>query len=135
MCNCAELPPTIACHIEYWHRDFDFQGVPGCPAYFQELDTDTIVPSLDYDCTLYVCGSCKQGWYIECLPEETPSPSFAMKLKDSSESPSAAEIEAEKQSLSVLAHCGFEPEKCMKSACQNLRLKGRSLCHLHITFL
>ena len=133
MCNCADRPKSIA-DPEYWSREVAFVGITASPSYFEQLDIGNFIPQLSYSQHLYRCGSCEQSWYIECAPEEEPSPLFCMKVERSSQQPSAEDIRAEKESLSVIAHGGFEAHRCQEMGCLNQRLKGRALCHLHITF-
>jgi len=133
MCNCADLPQAVA-ELEYWNRGFSFQGSTEHAAHFQELDGSSLLPPLNFTHFLYSCGECGQAWYIECLPEEAPVPGFALKLESSASSPSREEIVAAKEILCVLAHGGFESDKCRISGCTNRCLKGRALCQAHITF-
>jgi hypothetical protein len=130
MCNCTDLPPTIATDLRYWHRGFSFAGIAHSSDYFQDLETESLVPALSYGCTIYQCDACGQTWYIECFPEESAFVSFALKISIGVP-PMQAEIAAAKQSLSVLAHGGFQSDPCLAKGCPNLRLKGRSVCHLH----
>jgi hypothetical protein len=133
MCNCSRLPTSVA-DIEYWQQGFASFGASINARYFEIPDSECYEPILQYSIHLYKCIECGQPWYIECLPEETPSPGFALKLNDPSYSPSDEEVNAAKEYLCVLAHGGFSPHKCRMSGCNNHQLLGRELCHLHITF-
>jgi hypothetical protein len=103
--------------------------------YFQEMDTEELAPTLEYSQHLYGCSACGQRWYIELLPEEQPSPGFAMKLPDHGHGPSSEEICVAKESLCIIAHGGFQPSPCRMAGCSNHQLKGRALCQLHLAFL
>lgn len=133
MCNCGRLPACVA-DIEYWQRDFLFIGAQLHIRHFETPDSEHFEPGLEYEKTIYRCDECGQLWYIECLPEETTSPSFALKANHITLPPSREEINAAKECLSILAHDGFDSEKCRMVNCNNHKLKGRELCHLHIPF-
>jgi hypothetical protein len=133
MCNCSRLPTHVA-DIEYRQRGFLFLGAVLHNRHFETPDSEHFEPNLDYEKTMYLCGDCGQAWYIECLPEETTSPGFALKANDVTQPPSGDEVNAAKEYLSILAHDGFHAEKCRMADCNNHKLKGRELCHLHIPF-
>lgn len=136
MCDCKNLPETLA-DLDYWETGsgFDFKGAEEFKRFFQieKLETEKLTPLFDYRESLYRCPECEQNWYLELLPEEELIPEFAVKL-DSSKLPTDELIRSRKQFLSILAHDGFAPEICLKNDCPNFRLKGRSLCHLHLGF-
>jgi hypothetical protein len=73
-------------------------------------------------------------WYGEAEPEEVPELYFAMKIQPGAGAPSEAEVDAAKESLCVIAHGGFENERCRVVGCENHALKGRYLCHRHFNF-
>ena len=132
MCNCHDLPRAI-CEPHYWSR-IALPGTAIFSAWFQAIDTDEFVPDLDYDIHNYCCGYCGQAWYVECAPEEELFPLFAMKLLNGAALPTtnSTVITAEKDFLSVLAHCGFSDVACRQAGCQNFALNGRALCHRHL---
>jgi hypothetical protein len=133
MCNCKDLPEYVA-DLECRDRGFNYGGAAQNSRYFEYLNSEAFVPILDYTHNLYYCAECNQRWYIECLPEETPSPGFALKLNDSVLEPPTKEIAMAKQSLSILAHGGFSSDACRIAGCANACLIGRALCHEHTTF-
>lgn len=131
MCNCSELPTCVA-EIEY--RGFHFLGALLHRHYFETPDSEYFEPPLEYSESMYRCTECGQHWYIECSPEQTPYPEFALKADNIEQLPSDAEIRAAKQYLCILAHGGFDAGKCRIAGCQYHKLLGRELCHLHIPF-
>lgn len=133
MCNCKELPTCVA-EIEYLDRGFQFFGVLIHNHYFETPDSEHFEPQLDYSQFMYHCMECGQKWYIECAPEQTPYPEFALKVNELVRPPSVNELQAAKQYLCILAHGGFGSDKCRMAECQNHKLLGRELCHLHILF-
>ena len=132
MCSCADFPAALA-DPQYWSRDFPFAGLPESPRYFAMLDVSAFTPPISHTMTLYCCTDCKQAWHVECAPEEVPEPIFAMKLPTMA-SPHTDQIQAQKHSLSVLAHGGFDVARCISAGCPNGSLKGRAYCHLHMPF-
>jgi hypothetical protein len=132
MCTCASLPSYFG-QVHYWDASFSFAGVTSAPAYFVAPDTSTFTPSLSHEISVYRCEHCGQCWYIELLPEESPEPEFGLKLPTLAR-PSSGEVEAAKEGLCVIAHGGFETERCAQAACPNRRLRGRMVCHLHLNF-
>jgi hypothetical protein len=129
MCKCVELPDVVA-DPTYSDCTFHFEGLEKHGIYFQELETESLEPTLDRYPRVYRCRSCQQWWYVECTPEDTISPLFAMKCKSES-TPSASEILGHKNRLCVLAHGGHESSPCRISGCTNLKLRGREICELH----
>jgi len=79
MCNCRQLPPCVA-EIEFMHRSFAFSGGLIHKHYFETPEGEYLEPQLDYAHFLYRCMECGQEWYIECSPEQTPFPVFALKI-------------------------------------------------------
>jgi hypothetical protein len=132
MCNCGDRPAAVA-DPQYWDKNFRFTGLSESPRYFEQLDTTTLAPPLSFSTFLYCCTDCNQAWYIECAPEETPDPVFAMKL-ESMTAPSEDDVRAANEFLSVIAHGGFGVTRCTFAHCPNRRLKGRLFCHLHMPF-
>jgi hypothetical protein len=131
MCNCATLPTAVA-DLTYWLRNAPSAEV--FANYFSPLDCECLVPSLSYTLgDIYQCAFCDQHWYIECAPEETPFPIFAMKLA-SNVMPSDNEKASHKQFLSILAHKGFSSAPCLSASCSNFALNGRAFCHVHFQF-
>lgn len=133
MCNCRKLPNCVA-DIEYWTQGFEYLGSQNHCHYFETPDSTNFEPALNYSKSIYQCSECGQRWYIECLPEETPSPGFALKINAALQLPSDDEVEAAKEYLCILAHGGFDSKKCRVAGCKNHKLIGRELCHLHIPF-
>lgn len=133
MCNCRELPTCVA-EIEYREQGFQFLGVLIHYQYFETPDSEHFEPQLDYSQSMYLCTECGQTWYIECAPEQASYPEFALKVNGTALLPSESELQAAKQYLCILAHNGFGPEKCRMARCQNHKLLGRELCHVHIPF-
>jgi hypothetical protein len=133
MCNCRELPSSVA-ELEYREQDFQYMGDLFHNHYFETPDSDHFEPPLDYSHSMYCCMECGQTWYIECTPEQNPSPKFALKVNEIIRLPSDKKLQAAKQYLCILAHGGFDSEKCRMADCQNHKLLGRELCHLHIPF-
>lgn len=133
MCNCSELPNCVA-EIGYWERSFVFSGSSINARYFETPDSEHFEPPLDYSQSMYRCAECGQPWYIEGTPEEYPSSIFALKASEITLPPSDEQVKAAKNYLCILAHGGFSSEKCSSMSCQNYKLLGRELCHLHITF-
>jgi hypothetical protein len=130
MCNCASVPVAIADPVCYQ---------PGCPpqglaefaAYFQELDTDDMLPTLRYEVSNYRCGICSQRWYLECAPEESTFPLFALKDETGTLTERSAAVRSHKDFLEVLAHRGFGTERCIIDGCTGFALNGRALCNVH----
>lgn len=133
MCNCRELPACVA-DLEYRDRGFEYLGSEAHYQHFETPESTRFEPELDYSKYMYQCSECGQPWYIECLPDEMPSPGFALKRNDTSQPPSADELKAEKEYLCILAHGGFDSKTCRSAGCNNHKLKGRELCQLHISF-
>lgn len=95
--------------------------------------SDKIAPELDYSNNYYQCLECGQRWYFHCSPEETTWPFFGIKLPDSIDKLSEEEIESNREFITILAHNGFEPTKCRHKGCNNFKLKGKEVCHKHLT--
>jgi hypothetical protein len=132
MCECAALPATVA-DLDYWERNFRFEGRAAFPGFFNVPDGDSFEPALDHSTRAYRCTACGQRWHVECAPEEQPSPVFAMKLEPG-QLLDPGTIRSQKEFLCILAHRGFAAEGCRWKGCQNLQLKGRLVCHLHVSF-
>jgi hypothetical protein len=132
MCNCSNHTPFVA-DPHYWRSSVALAGVSASPSYFEPLATESFVPALTHSQVSYTCSACGQSWYVECAPEEEASALFAMKVQGPSYHPLAEEVRAAKEFLSVVAHGGFEAKACSYAQCPNLRLKGRALCHLHLS--
>lgn len=133
MCNCGELPSSVV-ELEYHNQEFQFQRELFLNHYFEIPESDHFEPSLDYSQSMYCCLDCGQSWYLECTPEENPSPLFALKVDEPGVLPSVKEIQAMKHYLSIVAHGGFDSEQCRMVDCPNNKLLGRELCHLHTPF-
>lgn len=133
MCDCRELPACVA-EIEAIERGFTYSGALIHKHYFKTPESEYFEPQLDYANTLYCCLECGQEWYIECSPEQTPFPEFALKVNELVRPPSENEIQAAKQYLCILAHGGFDSEKCRMTGCHNHKLLRRELCHFHLPF-
>lgn len=132
MCQCSQFPEAVVDLTYRENRSFNFLGAELFSAYFTIPDESSFTPQLDYNITLYQCSSCGQKWYVEPTPEECPSIEFGMKYF-SDNRPTKMEIDSRKQFLTILAHGGFSENLCRSSGCKNFKLKGRELCHLHIT--
>lgn len=132
MCNCALLPNAVA-ELEYWERRFHFEGAFEFGRHFELPEHEAFEPPLSHAETFYRCRECGQAWYVESVPEQMPSPSFALKIV-SDKKPERDELQSAKEYLCVLAHGGFAEEKCRRVDCPNHSLKGRALCHVHISF-
>ncbi|WP_144395651.1 hypothetical protein [Pleionea sediminis] len=134
MCNCKELPSSVVnISMSYAFRGIELQGVKLFPEYFNGLDSERFEPELSYEFEHYRCKDCGQYWYIFLDSDENPSPWFCVKYRDRGYEPSKGEIDAEKQFLTILAHNGFGSGNCRASKCSNLKLKGKELCHLHLS--
>ncbi|ATY91657.1 hypothetical protein ECA3131 [Pectobacterium atrosepticum SCRI1043] len=133
MCNCKELPTSVA-EIEHWGHGFHFPNALTHNRHFETLDSEYFEPQLDYSEFMYRCTECGQAWYIECTPEASPSSLFALKVRDTESLPSDKEVKSAKEHLCILAHGGFDSEKCRMAGCQNDKLLGRELCYLHLSF-
>lgn len=133
MCNCGELPSSVA-ELGYQDKEFQFKRDLFLNHYFEIPDSDRFEPPLEYAQFMYCCLDCGQSWYIECSPEENPSPIFALKVNEPIRLPSVKKLQAIKHYLCIVAHGGFDSEKCRMMGCPNHKLHGRELCHLHIPF-
>ncbi|MGK5073174.1 hypothetical protein [Janthinobacterium sp. ZB1P44] len=131
MCNCKKLPSAIA-DIDYWKTPFDYKGAKEFSAYFQRLDSDDLSPALDYEISNYECRICSQKWYVECAPEQTTWPLFAMKEVAGKLTGKSPGVAAQKALLEVLAHGGFSEEWCLFKNCTGLALNGRFVCYAHL---
>lgn len=116
MCNCRKLPTCVA-EIEYRERGFQFLGASINNHYFETPESEHFEPQLDHSQSIYRCMECGQKWYIECSPEQTPHPEFALKVNELVRLPSVSELQAAKQYLCILAHGGFGSEKCSMVGC------------------
>src|SRR5579872_505786 len=74
-----------------------------------------------------------RAWYVELEPEASPFVAFAMKL-ETTNVPLFLEVEEANRFLLVMAHCGFSSQRCQRSGCAELRLRGRALCEAHWGF-
>jgi len=133
MCNCNELPACVA-DIELWLNRFSFQGALIHHRHFETPDSEYLEPPVEYQASMYRCMQCGQHWYIEGTPDENSTPEFALKAARLTVFPTDNEIKAAKEYLCILAHGGFDSEKCRIVGCPNHKLVGRELCHLHIPF-
>jgi hypothetical protein len=135
MCNCKELPLAIADLPGGigLPRGFDFKGASEFPAYFGDLDTEAFLPRLDYGIANYQCQACLQRWYVECAPEQTAYPEFAMKDATGKMTWQSPDVKAQKAFLAVLAHRGFSSGKCLYEHCAALALNGRWVCFAHLS--
>ncbi|AYM76636.1 hypothetical protein D9M09_13145 [Janthinobacterium agaricidamnosum] len=131
MCNCKELPPAIA-DLDNGRRHFDYQGAQAFAAYFQQFDAEDLSPALDHEISNYACKICLQKWYVECAPEQTSWPVFAMKDMTGKLTAHSAGVAAQKAFLEVLAHGGFSEERCLFKHCSGLTLNGRFVCYAHL---
>ncbi|RJL50808.1 hypothetical protein D5071_12250 [Pectobacterium carotovorum] len=133
MCNCKELPTSVV-ELDSWWHSFHFSNALTHNRHFETPDSEYFEPQLDYSESLYRCAECGQAWYIECAPEQSPYALFALKTEDAKSLPSDKEVKTAKVHLCILAHGGFDSEKCRMAGCKNLKLLGRELCHFHIPF-
>jgi len=134
MCNCLQLPESIADISSSWvNSAIEFKGSEIFHIFFQEMESEEFQPDLDYSEVNYKCLECGQYWYIECSPEENPSPLFAIKRSGSNKELSKDEIESSKEYITILAHNGFESTACSMAGCNNYKLKGKALCQKHLT--
>ena len=133
MCNCNELPESIS-FLGYYDRNFEFQGKEQNSKYFQEIDSDSWEPELEYGDVYTKCMECGQYWYFQTAPEESTFPLFGMKYRDHGYEPTKEEVTTEKNKLCILAHGGKDTSKCRMKGCNENRLKGREFCEKHITF-
>lgn len=131
MCRCKELPLAVA-DLGDRKKRFDYQGAQAFAAYFQELDTEDFSPALDHERSHYVCNICSQKWYVECAPEQTSWPLFAMKEVTDTLTWKSTSVAAQKAFLEVLAHGGFSGEPCLFRNCTGLALNGRFVCYAHL---
>ncbi|WP_420064285.1 hypothetical protein [Pectobacterium colocasium] len=120
--------------LEYWGHGFHFSHALTHNRHFETPDSEYFEPQLDYSESLYRCMECGQAWYIESISEQCPYPLFALKVQETASLPSDKEVKAAKVHLCILAHGGFDSEKCRMAGCQNDKLLGRELCHFHIPF-
>ena len=134
MCNCSDLPKAvIEVSLSWAFRSVKMEGVENFPQYFSGLESEEFEPELNYDTSYYHCKVCRQRWYIYLDSDESPSPWLVIKHDNVDLPLSEKEIEAEKQFLTILAHNGFSSAQCRISECGNLKLKGKELCHIHLT--
>lgn len=133
MCNCRELPPFVV-EINCREHGPQLTGLSYHHRYFEIPDSEFFEPPLDHSHSMYRCAECGQMWYFELWPEQTPWPEFALKVDDLTRSPSEQERRAARQYLCILAHGGFDSEKCRMAGCHNHKLLGREICHLHFSF-
>lgn len=133
MCNCNKLPRYVA-DIELWTNPFQFSGKLFNHLYFETPDSEYLEPRVEFQIFMYRCTQCGQYWYVEGTPEENSSAEFALKVAQLTKLPSNDEVKAAKEYLCILAHGGFDSGKCRVAGCQNYKLIGRELCHLHIPF-
>src|ERR1700756_5771026 len=80
-----------------------------------------------------LCATFDRAWYVELEPESSPFVAFAMKLETTNE-PLILEAEEANRFLLVMAHSGFSSQRCQRSGCAELRLRGRALCEAHWAF-
>ena len=134
MCNCSDLPKSVVeISLSWSFRSIEMAGVDLFPQYFSGLEAEEFEPELSHETSYYRCKECRQGWYIYLDSDETPSPWLAIKHNDFGQPLTDHEIEAEKQFLTILAHNGFEPTQCRESCCGNFKLRGKELCHMHLS--
>jgi len=133
MCNCSDLPEIVGDPL-YNNIAITFVGISANPEYFQEAESDSWEPELEFGECNVRCKECGQYWYFECAPEESTFPLFGLKYRDHGYEPFQSEIEEKKEWLSILAHGGTQESECRIKGCKNLKLLGRELCVKHITF-
>ncbi len=134
MCNCAELNTVFLDLDSNWvQQAIPYQGKSLFSQYFLEWDSDQVAPELDYSKHNYQCLECDQYWYFECSPEQSTWPLFGIKRSDKDQKLSEEDIKANQEFVTILAHNGFEPTLCRAKGCHNFKLKGKELCHKHIT--
>src|ERR1700750_1519825 len=80
-----------------------------------------------------LCATFNRAWYVELEPESSPFVALAMKLETTNE-PLFLEVEEAKRFLLLIAHCGFSSQRCQRSGCAELDLRGRALCEAHRVF-
>src|SRR6516162_2092440 len=80
-----------------------------------------------------LCATFNRARYVELEPESSPFVAFAMKLETTTE-PLFPEVKEAKRFLLLIAHCGFSSQRCQRSGCAELRLRGRALCETHWGF-
>lgn len=128
MCNCKQLPDYV---YNIWREQIiELQGIKLFPEYFSGLEAEEFEPELSFEHQYFKCKECGQEWYIFLDCDEIIE--FAIKVESIQENLSQHEIRAVKEFLTILAHNGFEPEKCRVSGCNNLKLKGKEFCHKRI---
>jgi hypothetical protein len=115
----------------YWDRGIELKGTEEFSTYFQQVDTDSMLPVLDHSTNNYGCKDCSQKWYFELSPEESPWPIFALKDSTGALTPRSNVVEAQKQFLRILAHRGFSTDACLWRNCEALALNGMFVCPKH----
>lgn len=133
MCNCKELPESIADPF-YWGRRFQYLGVEKNSEYFQKIDSENWKPDMDLENSNIQCQNCGQYWYFEYAPEEGAFPLFGIKYSSLGKEPNDQYITENKEMLSLLAHDGVTDDKCRNKGCELNKLNGRELCVKHISF-
>lgn len=134
MCNCSELKEVVVDLDSNWiSQSIPYQGKEAFSSYFEEIEAEEFEPDLDYSEFYYVCKDCGQAWYFECAPDESTFPLFGIKLESVGQKLSKEEIESNKDFITILAHNGFESSKCRTANCNNFKLKGKELCHKHLS--
>ena len=131
MCKCKEVPLAIA-NLTYWQKRFEYKGAEEFSTYFQDLDTETFLPPLDYEISNYECTICSQKWYVECAPEQTTWVVFAMKDAAGDLTWKSPSVAAQRAFLELLAHRGFSEDRCLFKNCTGLALNGRLVCYAHL---
>lgn len=133
MCNCKNLPPYIA-DTTYFDKHFQYEGFDKNKIYFQEIESESWYPEMEFDNPIIQCQECGQFWYFEYAPEEMVFPLFGLKIVRSVDAPNEQKVRDAKQQLLLLAHGGIFTERCRVKLCNNFKLKGRELCAKHIPF-
>jgi hypothetical protein len=134
MCNCNKLNEVVVDLDSSWiSQSIPYQGKEAFSSYFEEIEAEEFEPDLNYSEFYYACIDCGQAWYLECAPVEPTFPLFGIKLKNIGQILSKEEIESQKNFIIILAHNGFEPSKCRTANCNNFKLKGKELCHMHLS--
>ncbi|MEC7119750.1 MAG: hypothetical protein VXW65_07595 [Pseudomonadota bacterium] len=134
MCNCSALKEIVVDLDSSWiSQAIPYEGKEAFAPYFEEIEAEEFEPELSYSEDYYTCKDCGQAWYFECAPTEGTFPLLGIKLKDEQHRLCSEEIEAHKDFITILAHNGFESSKCRTVNCNNFKLKGKQLCHRHLS--
>lgn len=136
MCNCGKLREIVLDLDSNWvGQAVTCQGREVFSGFFEGIESESFEPSLGCSELYYCCQSCGQSWYIECAPDEMTFPLFGIKLQSNEHRLSENEIFAKKKFITILAHNGFDSEKCRHLGCDNYKLNGKQLCHNHLSIV